>query len=93
MPFLYVDSQGAAPYAEIQDAVDDAQDGDHVLVFAGSYGPISFSGKEISVRAVEGPALTIIDGSSAADAAVVFDGEEGPGALLFGFTVTGGAGH
>ena len=63
-------------YADIQDAIDEAVDGDVVEVSEGTYiENINFMGKAITVTAVDGPDLTIIDGD--ADGTVVtFDSEE-----------------
>ena len=87
----WVDAAGNTPYLEIQAAIDDSADGDVVLVFPGTYAPIDFDGKELVVRSIGGPSLTIIDASAAGGAAVVVE-ETGPDLLLWGFTLTGGEG-
>ncbi len=88
---LYVDASLTTPYPEIQDAIDDALDGDTVLVFPGTYGPIDFLGKDLVVRSDGGPLNTTIHGGGVGPA-VLFDNAEPPTALLQGFTLTGGTG-
>lgn len=77
--------------ATIQGAIDLAQPGDTVLVAAGTYHEdIDFDGKDIAVRSVSGPAVTVIQGDG--DRAVVgFHHGESRDAVIDGFTITGGA--
>ena len=49
-------------FATIQRAIDKAENGSEIIVYAGVYGPIS-SGKELTIRSVRGPEQTIIDAS------------------------------
>src|SRR3974390_2572754 len=84
---------------KIQDAIDAAQDGDTVLVNDGVYsvggravGDEFFMNRAaidraITVKSVNGPGVTVIDGAIA-DRCVYL----GSGALLSGFTVTRGSG-
>ena len=88
---LYVDEGVTTPYVEIQDAIDDAQDGDTILVFPGTYAPIDFLGKDLVVRSDGGPTNTTIDAAGSGPA-VTFDNAEPATALLQGFTLTGGTG-
>ena len=103
---LYVDVNSVSPtppYADwasaartIQDAVDVAQVGDTVLVTNGVYneggravgvGAINRVAIDqgITVQSVNGPGVTVIDGANADRCAYV-----GDGAVLIGFTLTGG---
>lgn len=77
-------------YPQIQDAIDAARDGDVILVDPGTYWKIDFLGKDVIVQSTAGPSVTVIDGNSNACGIVRFVNYEGPGAVLDGFTVTGG---
>ncbi|MHC4645266.1 MAG: right-handed parallel beta-helix repeat-containing protein [Planctomycetota bacterium] len=88
---------GSGPeYGTIQQAIDDCNDGDTVLVPTGTYGSINFNGKAITVTS-ENPddpcvvGATIID-AGGAGSAVTFADSEGPNSVLAGLTVTGGYG-
>ncbi|MCO4772926.1 MAG: right-handed parallel beta-helix repeat-containing protein [Deltaproteobacteria bacterium] len=89
---LFVEPSGVTPFVEVQDAIDAAVDGDAILVFPGTYGPVDFGGKDITVRSTGGPSLTIIDATGSGMPAALFDDEEPSTALLHGFTLTGGEG-
>jgi hypothetical protein len=86
-----------ADYATIQQAIDDSNDGDVVVVDPGTYYEnINFSGKNIVVTGTnpddsEIVAATIIDGQGRSSV-VVFENGETPEAVLAGFTITGGYG-
>jgi parallel beta-helix repeat protein len=78
------------PYTSIQTAINDAVTGDTVLVYDGTYVEnISFMGKAITVKSVNGAASTTIDGN-ASGSVVTFNNSEGSGSVLDGFTVTNG---
>jgi len=89
-------------YPTIQSAINQADDGDTVLVSPGTYQEnIDFLGKAITVSSVNPNdpnvvAATIIDGSSPADAnkgsVVTFHSGEDNNSVLTGFTLTGGTG-
>jgi hypothetical protein len=91
-------------YPTIQAAIDAAADGDTVLVRDGRYVEnVTFDGKEVVVasyflldRDLAHVEATVIDGSSPASpdtgSVVRFLSGEGPGAVLEGFTLTGGTG-
>jgi len=81
-------------HATIQTGIDAAAAGDTVLVAEGTWsGPgntdLRFHGKAITVISASGPAGCTID-SLQQGRGVIFDGGEGPGAVLEGFTITGG---
>ncbi|MHC4437234.1 MAG: PKD domain-containing protein, partial [Planctomycetota bacterium] len=86
-----------AQYATIQQAIDQSQDGDVVVVEAGTYREnINFSGKNIVLTSKdpndpETVAATIIDGRGLGSV-VVFENSETSEAMLTGFTITGGYG-
>ena len=100
---ITVDDDGPADFATIQGAIDDADDGDEVVISPGTYtGPsnrgIDFKGKAITVRSIDPNdpnmvAATIIDtectfSSGFFHRGVVFQSGEGPDSILEGFTIT-----
>jgi hypothetical protein len=89
-----VDAGGGGHFTNIQDALDFVTDGDTVEVLPGTYsGPgnrnLSFHGKNVRLRGIEGPGVTVIDCGGAGRGFVLTDGE-GRDALIEGFTVTNG---
>ncbi len=96
---LYVPTE---EYGTIQSAIDDANDGDTVIVSAGTYQEnIDFLGKAITVQSVDPndpnvAAITIIDGNEPDDpnygSTVIFNNGEDANSVLSGFTITGGTG-
>lgn len=75
---------------DVQAAIVQAQDGDRVLVAAGTYNQtIDFLGKAIEVIGVAGAGATTLDGSGQPGPVVRFHQGEGPASRLQGFTVTG----
>lgn len=97
---IVVDGGGDGEFTEIQPAIDLAVEGDTVLVRPGEYlitEPISFKGKLITVEGASGAGETTIRMSERpADptraTVVVFENREGRGAVLSGFSLTGGGG-
>lgn len=80
-------------YVTIQSAINDAHDGDRVLVLKGTYKEkINFLGKAITVKSVGGPEKTVIDGN-ASGSVVTFQSNEGNKSILWGFTITHGTGR
>ncbi len=94
---LLEDIKAAEPYSDIQRAIDAAESGDTVIIEPGIYeGNIDFNGKEIKLLSTdpEDPdivAATVIKGSGNGSVVTFQSGEE-KGAVLSGFTITGGAG-
>jgi hypothetical protein len=97
---LYVPS---AEYNTIQSAINDTNDGDAIVVSAGTYQEnINFLGKAITVRSVDPNdpnvvAATIIDGSNPIDpnvgSVVTFNNGEDTNSVLSGFTIQNGSGQ
>ncbi|MCK5218066.1 T9SS type A sorting domain-containing protein [bacterium] len=82
-----------AVYSTIQAAIDAAAKGDAVLVSNGTYQEnIDFKGKAITVKSLNGPAVTTIDGGGKykepATIAVTFHSGEWHDSVLQGFTIT-----
>jgi parallel beta-helix repeat protein len=76
--------------AFIMDGVNQAQDGDTVLVGPGRYFEgINFEGKAITIASAAGPGLTILDGGGFSTPVFAFN-SEGPRSVLRGFTITNG---
>jgi len=89
-----VDAAGGGHFTDIQDALDFVIDGDTVEVLPGIYsGPgnrnLSFHGKNVRLRGIKGPDVTVIDCGGAGRGFVLTDGE-GRDALIEGFTVANG---
>jgi hypothetical protein len=79
------------PYTSIQTAIEDASDGDVILVHNGTYVEhINFGGKAIAVQSENGAGATIIDGANSGSV-VIFTQGEGAGSVLEGFTVRNGS--
>jgi predicted outer membrane repeat protein len=78
------------PFCSIQDAIDAVTDGQTVFVATGTYyETVSFKGKAITLRSIEGAGETTIDGMGL-DTVVECVHDEGPDTVLQGFTITGG---
>lgn len=90
-------STGSPDFTGIQEALDDVnvQDGDEIVVCPGTYAEdIEFHGKAVTLRSSDPQdpsivATTVIQGSGSTRV-VTFDEDEGPKAVLAGFTITQG---
>ncbi len=76
--------------AALQNAIDGANDGDTLLVAAGTYSAIDASGKVLDIVSVAGPATTIIRGTASTRAVTLSTSMTRPASTLAGFTVEGG---
>ncbi|MHC4945785.1 MAG: right-handed parallel beta-helix repeat-containing protein, partial [Planctomycetota bacterium] len=64
--------------------------GDTILVHPGTYVEnIGFSGKAVTLKSLEGPEATVIDGNDSYSVVAICNIED-PGAVLDGFTITNG---
>jgi hypothetical protein len=92
---ITVDDDRLADFNNIQAAIDDANDGDTVVVGEGTYlENVRFDDKNITLTSTDpnDPAVvaaTIIDGNSV-DSVVTFSGAEDYTCVLRGFTITNG---
>ena len=80
-------------YSTIQNAIDNASNGDMIEVGPGTYKEnISFNGKNVKVFAKEGPLATSImpSDNNTHTSIVTFDQNENSGAVLQGFTISSG---
>ena len=89
---LFVNTTGVSPFDSIQAAIDSAEDGERILVFPGTYGPIDLGEKELVIHSIGGPEITTIDASGGPSPAVIIDGQQSEATLLAGFSLTGGTG-
>lgn len=82
-----------ADYAIIQEAIDQAEDGDTILIAPGTYygsgnNDLTIIGKSLMVASEEGPGLTIVE--SGDDASVLcIDGSQSEMVAILGITIKG----
>ncbi len=96
---IIVDINGTGDYTSIQEGIDNAADGDIILVYPGTYYEnIDYTGKNITVASkyyTTGDEVyincTIIDGNNNGSC-VTLNNEE-TDAEIFGFTITNGSGY
>ncbi|UCF16815.1 MAG: hypothetical protein JSW59_05010, partial [Phycisphaerales bacterium] len=95
---IYVDDDEPAEVDNIQAAINDANDGDTIVVKDGTYTgdgnrDIDYKGKAITVRSENGPETCIIDceaSPSEHHLGFFFHSGEGPDSVLDGLTITNG---
>jgi hypothetical protein len=95
---ITVNDDGPADFNNIQAAINDANNGDTVLVANGTYSglgnrDIDFLSKAITVKSENGPTNCIIDcngSSSEPHRGFYFHSGEGPNSVLDGFTIANG---
>jgi hypothetical protein len=95
---IYVDDDGPADFNTIQAAIDDANDGDTVVVSPGTYTgegnrDIDFKGKAITVKSEDGPQTCIIDCQGMKEEqhrGFYFHSSEDSNSVIQGFTIING---
>ncbi len=95
---IYVADGGSADFSTIQAAIDDANEGDVIVIKPGTYTgdgnrDIDFRGKAITVRSENGPQHCTIDCQATEQdmhRGFVFQNHEGANSVLCGVTITGG---
>jgi hypothetical protein len=79
-----------ADIPSIPQAINQAHNGDTILVSPGTYvGNFTFQGKAITVASTDGPSVTILDAQNVSSGPL-FLNAEGPQSVLSGFTITNG---
>ena len=85
------------PNDSIQAAIDQARDGDEIVVAPGTYVErIDLLGKAITLHSSEGPEVTILDGDFDLigwGSVITCENGEDPNTVIMGFTITKGTGH
>jgi hypothetical protein len=82
---------GPADFNSIQPAIDDADNGDEIVVRPGTYDEaIDFKGKAVRLYSNAGPAVTTIDATGLNSSVVTCTSGENANTILEGFTITGG---
>ncbi len=90
---ITVDASGSADYQSIQEAVNNAQDGDTIVVRPGTYTEeVGFNGRRVTLRSQDPNEPTVVAATiitSDSGHSVYFDFGEGSASVLEGFTITG----
>jgi len=97
---ITVDDDGSADFNNIQAAINDANNGDTIIVSDGIYNgdgnrDIDFNGKTITLKSEGGPENCIIDcnGTEELHRGFYFHSGEGADSVLDGFTITNGCAY
>lgn len=81
----------SGPYPTIQSAIDASNNGDRIVVSAGTYNEaIDFKGKAVYLRSSSGPGSTILDGAGLGRSVITCNSGEELGSVIHGFTITNG---
>jgi parallel beta-helix repeat protein len=83
---IYVDDDGDADYANIQDAIDAASDGDTIFVYSGTYYGLIIINKTVTLTGEE-KTSTIIDGEQLGEDTITVTA---PNFYISGFTIRNG---
>ncbi|MHC4521484.1 MAG: NosD domain-containing protein, partial [Planctomycetota bacterium] len=90
---ITVDDSGPADYRTIQEAIDNSQDGDTIVVRPGTYRKqVVFSGRRVTLRSENPDDPVVVEATVIAPDSVysvLFDFGEGRQSVLEGFTITG----
>lgn len=90
---ITVDDDGPAQFQTIQAAIDNASDGDVIVVQPGTYREqVTFNGRRVTLRSTDPDDPGVVRNTvivSDSGASVVFDFAEDSRAVLSGFTITG----
>ena len=90
---ITVDPDGSADYQTVQEAINNAQDGDTIVVRPGTYQEqVGFNSRAVTVRSADPNDSAVVEATIIAASSgysVFFDFGEGSDSVLEGFTITG----
>jgi parallel beta-helix repeat protein len=94
---INVNPNGTADYQTIQQAINNANNGDTVIVAPATYYEnVDFIGKAITVTSSDPEDWAVVESTiinaNDVNSAVIFTNSEGPASIITGFTITGGVG-